>query len=369
MNGKAAVFLGAGKGYEVREFPVPDPEPGGIVVKVSLAGICGSDLHIWRGDSPIFGMLVDRVVGHEMVGRVHKLGSEIKTDSLGRPLQEGDRICYTYFFPCRRCYQCTHGQFAACPANGISIHMNPTPFSGAYGEYYYLKPGHWVFKVPDELSDEVVAPVNCALSQVTYGLQVAGLKFGDIYVAQGLGGLGLSSCAVAKDMGAQMVIGIDGVPARLEVAKEFGVDATIDINEVTAPEQRVLQVMGLTGNRGADVVGEYVGLPAAVPEGVGMVRNGGTYLEVGNISMGSTVPFDPSTLVWQVRRIVGVVQYEPWTIPQVLDFLVRTKDKYPFDKVVSHKYKLEEINDAFQQAEWKAKEKAPTKITRAMIAP
>ena len=64
---------------------------------------------------------------------------------------------------------------------------------------------------------------------------------------------------------------------------------------------------------------------------------------------------------------MGVIQYEPWVIPQALDFLVRTKDKYPFDKVVSHKYKLEEINDAFQQAEWHAREGAPTKITRAMI--
>ena len=116
MNGKAAIFLGAGKGYQIEELPVPDPEPEGIVIKVAMAGICGSDLHIWRGDSPAFAMMANQVVGHEMTGRIYKLGANISTDSLGRPLKEGDRVCYAYFYPCNRCYQCNKGEFAACPA-------------------------------------------------------------------------------------------------------------------------------------------------------------------------------------------------------------------------------------------------------------
>ena len=121
MNGKAAVFLGPGKGYQIEEFPVPDPEPDGIVIKVSMAGICGSDLHFWRGDSPIFALMVNQVVGHEMTGRVHKLGASISTDSLGRPLKEGDRVCYAYFYPCNRCYQCNKGEFSACPASSYHV--------------------------------------------------------------------------------------------------------------------------------------------------------------------------------------------------------------------------------------------------------
>ena len=91
-TGKAAVFLGPSKGYELREFPVPDPEAGGITIKVTMGGICGSDLHIWRGDSPVFAAMAGQVVGHEMTGRVAKLGANIKTDSLGQPLKEGDRV-------------------------------------------------------------------------------------------------------------------------------------------------------------------------------------------------------------------------------------------------------------------------------------
>jgi len=369
MNGKAAIFLGPGKGYQIEELPVPDPEPDGIVIKVSMAGICGSDLHFWRGDSPIFALLINQVVGHEMTGRVYKLGANISTDSLGRPLKEGDRVCYAYFYPCNRCYQCGKGEFSACPSKLIRMLAGISRFSGAYGEYYYLKPGGWVFKVPDELSDEVVAPVNCALSQVTYGLSVAGLRFGDTLVVQGLGGLGLNACAVAKEMGAECVIGIDGIPARLEAAKQFGADLVIDMREHTTPEARFMQVLALTGQRGADVVAEVVGVPEAFAEGAQLVRNGGALLEMGNISIGNTAPFDPAGIVASSRRIYGVSTYDPWVIPKALDFLVRTRNKYPFDKIVSHKYKLDDINKAFEEAEWKAAGAEKSKITRAFIVP
>jgi threonine dehydrogenase-like Zn-dependent dehydrogenase len=369
MNGKAAVFLGPGKGYQIEELPIPDPEPEGIVIKVTMAGICGSDLHIWRGDSPFFALMVNQVAGHEMTGRVYKLGANVSTDSLGRPLKEGDRVCYSYYYPCNRCYQCNKGEFAACPNKFMLMTPTITRFTGAYAEYYYLRPGGWVFKVPDELPDEVVAPVNCALSQVIYGLSVAGLKLGDTLVVQGLGGLGLNACAVAKEMGAESVIAIDGIQSRLEAARQFGADLTIDMREHSAPQARVQQVMALTGQRGADVVAEVVGVPDAFSEGVQMVRSGGAMLEMGNISYGSMASLDPTQLVAGNRHIFGVSTYDPWVIPKALGFLVRTRNKYPFDKIVSHKYKLDDINRAFEEAEWKAAGAEKSKITRALIVP
>jgi D-arabinose 1-dehydrogenase-like Zn-dependent alcohol dehydrogenase len=369
-KGKAAVFLGPGKGYEIREFDVPDPEPEAIVIKVSMGGVCGSDLHIWRGDSPVFAAMANQVVGHEMTGRVAKLGANISTDSLGQPLKEGDRVCYAYFYPCYRCYQCNKGEYSACPTKILRMGPSVSQFAGAYGQYYYLKPGHWVFKVPDELTDEMVTPVNCALSQVTFGLRRAGLQMGDTLVVQGAGGLGTNACAVAKEMGADQVIVIDGVPGRLELAKQFGADQTIDLNEHPTPEARTAKVMEMTGGRGGDVVAELVGLPAAVPEGLAMTRSGGTYLEMGNISFGSSVAIDPSSLVWGTKKIVGAVMYDPWVIPEALDFLVRTKNKYPHQEVVSHdKYKLEDINKAFEEAEWQRDGASTTKVHRAVIVP
>lgn len=372
-QGKAAVFLGPGKGYELREFDIPDPEPDAIVIKVTMGGICGSDLHIWRGDSPVFAAMAGGVVGHEMTGRVYKLGSNITTDSLGQPLKEGDRVCYAYFYPCHRCYQCNKGQYAACPHKMMRMMGGPSPFNGAYAEYYYLRAGHWAFKVPDELTDEMVTSVNCALSQVTYGLNQVGFGFGDTLVVQGAGGLGMNACGVAKEMGADKIIAIDGLADRLELAKQFGADETINISDFPTPEARVQRVMELTSGRGADVVGEFVGLPQAVPEGLQMVRSGGTYLEIGNISFGSSVAFDPSSLVWGSKTIAGVVMYDPWVIPKALDYLVRTKNTYPHEEVVSHdKYKLDEINRAFEEAEWQkegSNGSGATKVRRAVIVP
>ncbi len=370
MLGKAAIFQGPGKGYEIREMEAPDPEPGAILIKVAMAGVCGSDLHFWRGDSPLFGRMGGQVGGHEMTGRVAKLGASVTTDSLGRPLHEGDRVAYAYFRPCGRCYVCSQGPAAACPnkARGITPADVFPHFTGAFAEYYYLRPGQWIFTVPDDLSDEVVVPVNCALSQVMYGLRRAGVKMGDIVVVQGAGGLGLNACAVAKEMGAEQVIAIDGVPARLALAKQFGADETIDLRELVEPRERVARVMALTGGRGADVVGEFVGIPAVVNEGIQMVRPGGTYLEIGNISFGQTAPIDPSAFVWGSKTLVGVVMYDAWVIPAALEFLQRTRGRYPFDRTVSHRYALEEINQAFTESEWHG-ESTETATTRAVITP
>jgi threonine dehydrogenase-like Zn-dependent dehydrogenase len=241
-----------------------------------------------------------------------------------------------------------------------------TRFSGAYAQYYYLQPGHWVFKVPDDVPDEMATPVNCALSQVTFGLARAGLRYGDTVVVQGAGGLGLNAIAVAKEMGADAVIAIDRVPGRLELARRFGADEVIDMNEHATPNDRVVKVKSLTGGRGADVVLEVVGVPEAFAEALQLARDGGTVVEIGNISMGRTTDVDPSSLVWGSKRVQGVVMYDPWVIPEALDFLVRTKNKYPHQDVVSHKFALDDINDAFMNSEWQ-REGDATKVNRAVI--
>ena len=368
-TGRAAIFLDTGKPFEIREYPVPDPDPDGILVRVTAAGICGSDLHVWRGDIRIamFGP-GPRILGHEMTGRVARLGANVRTDSTGQALKEGDRIVYPYFTPCRRCYQCLRGEFAACPVRypPIPISDNPPHFFGAYAEYYYMKEAAFVFKVPDDLTDEMITPVNCALCQVIYGLQKAGLRMGDTLVIQGAGGLGINATAVARSMGAGAIMVIDGVPERLKLAKECGADVLIDINEAQTPQDRIAKVMGLTGGCGADLVGEFVGLPAVLPEGLGMVRQGGTYLEVGNISLGQTATIDPSMLVWQNKKLIAVNMYDPAILPVALDFLSRNRDRFPLSRVVSHKFSLEKIDEAFQQAEWEGKQ---TATARAVITP
>ncbi len=113
----------------------------------------------------------------------------------------------------------------------------PPHFRGAYGEYYYLRKGQILCKVPPELSDEVVSPVNCALCEALYGLDQIGIRLGDTVVIQGAGGLGLYATALAKDMGAGQVIVFDKIPARLELAKAFGADLTVNIDQPTPPKR------------------------------------------------------------------------------------------------------------------------------------
>jgi len=225
-----------------------------------------------------------------------------------------------------------------------------------------------VFKVPDELPDEMLTPVNCALSQVIFSLKKAGLKMGDTVVIQGAGGLGVNATAVARDMGAGRIIVIDGVPERLKLAKQCGADELVDLNEAPAPMDRISKVMGLTGGRGADIVAEFVGLPAVLPEGINMVRSGGTYLECGCISMGQTVAIDPSLLVWGNKNVICANMYDPWILPVALDFLRRNKDRFPLTQVVSHKFSLDKIDEAFQQAEWEGKQTATARGRHAVGA-
>jgi threonine dehydrogenase-like Zn-dependent dehydrogenase len=367
-TGKAAVFFGPGKPFEIRDVPVPEVEPEGVLIRVALANVCGSDLHFWRGDAPLRLPQDGWIFGHEMTGRVARLGARVTTDSLGRPLAEGDRVAYTYFYPCGRCHACLNNQPAACPAK-IERPLGPSQFPhfhGAFAEYYYLRPRGALFKVPDELSDELVAPVNCALAQVIFGLAQAGLRFGDSVVIQGAGGLGIQAAAVAKDMGARTVIVVDQIAGRLALAKAFGADHTIDVREVTDRKERLNLVRTWTG-AGADIACDFVGFPQVIPEGIEMLRSGGTYLEVGTISRGAKVELEPSLLVWGSKRIVGIIQYDPWVIPRALDFLVRNRTRWPFDRLISHKYPLAEINRAFAESEWHARD--ATTITRAALVP
>ena len=372
-TGRAAIFLGAGKGFELREIPIPELEPDAVLIRITRAGICGSDLHFWRGDSKRLGPRSERgqMLGHEMTGTVTALGSNVKTDSLGRVLKEGDRVVYSYFYPCGRCYVCLQGDLNVCPNRwrGSLDPDEPPYWTGAYGEYYYLRPGHFVFKVPDDLSDDAVAPLNCALAQVIFSLNAAEVRFGDTVVIQGAGGLGINAIAVCRDLGAEQIIAIDGLPGRLELARQFGADQTIDLNEYPSPQARVARVRELTGGRGADLVADLVGFPAVFAEAIEFARFGGRVVEVGNISLGNEVPIDPAKLVWGGKTVKGVSTYHPAVLPKALGFLQRNRERFPFDKIVSHHFPLDQINQAFEQSEWYGRSGDTTQITRAMITP
>ncbi len=365
-TGRVIVCQEYGKPFEIREYDLPDPEPGAIILKITQAGICGSDLHNWRGDQinvplPPTG----RVMGHEGTGVVYKMGKGVTTDTLGAPIQEGDRLMHVAVFPCYRCHMCLRGDTNWCanrqyPAGDVYPY-----FTGTYADFLYLPPNHPAFRVPDELPDDLLGPINCAMGTVTEGLIQAGAHEGQYVVIQGAGGLGLNAIAMAKDMGAHQVIVLDRLENRLRLAEEFGADHTINIEEYNTPDTRIRRVKELTRGRGADIVMELVGRAELLAEGIDMLSNGGTFVEIGDIVAGREVSIDPSKLLTG-KRIVGSLMYRPNTLATILDYMARSHNKLPFHKIVSHKFKMADINEAFPQAEWNQRQ---TDVTRAMLVP
>jgi D-arabinose 1-dehydrogenase-like Zn-dependent alcohol dehydrogenase len=340
----------------IKEYPVPEPEPGAAVIRTTLANVCGSDLHQWRGEFDVakFGRPYPQILGHEMTGRVHALGDGLTRDTAGNPLAPGDRVIWRYFYPCGSCRACMKRVSRACPYARAYLTTScdaPPHFYGAFGDYYYLRPGAAIFKVPDELPDETVAGINCALSQVVGGMQLAQLKLGEYVVIQGAGGLGVYATAVAKELGAGKVIVIDGVKARLDLAAAFGADDLIDFEQLPDADQRVQRVLELTDGWGADVVAELVGHPRVCPEGIRMLGRAGRYLEIGNISPGLTYTLDPQQLVGYNRAILGMLYYEAEHLQQALDLVYRTRETYPWNRVLSHTFPLTEINEAFEASD------------------
>lgn len=358
MRGRVATLTGYGDPVVLREYDVPDPEPGGLIVRVEQASICGSDLHVWRGETAAQAAEPASLgFGHEGFGRVAALGRGTTTDDAGRPLAVGDRVVHAVM-PTSR---------GRGPRPNARRAYGEFPyFFTTFADYFYVGADRPVYRVPDELPDDVLPPVNCAMGAAVNGLLAGGTTLGSHVVVLGAGGLGLTATAAAKDMGAQTVVVLDRIPARLGLAKAFGADATIDVSEVTNADDRIALVHELTGGHGADVVLELVGLAALLPEGIAMLRRHGTFVEVGLWYTGTTVAFDPGLVFRGERRIVGSAGYPHTLLPTILDLLVRTRHHCPWERMVSHRFPLEEVNAALARADWSAGDPS---VTRAVLMP
>jgi threonine dehydrogenase-like Zn-dependent dehydrogenase len=207
----------------------------------------------------------------------------------------------------------------------------------------------------------LVSAVNCALCEAVYGLDQIGIRLGDTVVVQGAGGLGLYATALAKEMGAGQVIVLGRRPDRLALARAFGADLTLS-SEHLSPAERRAAILDSTRGQGADVVAELIGSPEAVEEGVRLLRTGGRYLWIGNVTPGLPSNLDPGTVVRMAQTVKGVIAYAPWVLPRALDFLARRRHAYPFEQIISHTFPFAEINTAFTYA-------SEGKATRVSIVP
>ena len=349
QRAKASVLEQFKAPLQLREWPLPDkPESGAALVRTEMAGICGTDVHLWKGELPISLPLI---LGHETVGWIEQLGNGLERDWTGEPLKVGDRVTWNSSVSCGKCYYCAEKrQPTRCPhrrAYGIGHRCDQAPhFLGGYAEFHYLRPGTTIFKLPDDLPTESMVGAGCALITAIHGVERTGIEWQDTVVVQGAGPVGIAALAVAKSAGASRVIVIGGPKHRLEMAKRFGADHLVDLDELKTPESRIARVRELTRGYGADAVLECVGAPPAVVEGMEMCRDGGKYLVLGHYCDAGTIAFNPHVITRKQLQVFGSWSSEPRHLKMAIDFLRAHRREFPFDSMVSHRFSLDQANEA-----------------------
>jgi L-iditol 2-dehydrogenase len=343
---KAAVLVAYNKPYEIHEFPIPEVQPGGILVKVEMAGICGTDVHQWKGDIP---QKLPYVPGHETVGRILKIGGGLRKDCTGDVLKVGDRIMWAHVF-CGHCYYCAVNQQPTLCDNkfsyGFSNSDSYSPLSGGFAEYEYVIPGTDILKVPEDLSNEEVVGVCCAFRTAVASFERLGaVGVQSNVVIQGAGPVGLYSTVLYAEGGASRLIVVGAPAIRLELAKKWGADHVINIEEYPDPVKRKEEILKLTNGRGPDIIVEASGVPAAVREGMDIVRKGGRYVIIGQSSFSAEATFVPGLIMLKHLQIVGSTSATISHFYKAVQFIKNKKSRYNFANMITNKYSLNKINE------------------------
>jgi threonine dehydrogenase-like Zn-dependent dehydrogenase len=318
-----------GKDFVVREYEVPDPTPGTILLRQELAGICGTDLHNWE-----YGRLEGEIVlGHENVGIVDRLGEGVEADYLGQSLKPGDRVVFAPGTPTG-----AYGFFQA--------EASPA-FRGGFADYIYLaQPSTCVVKT--SLSAEA-AVLSEPFQVGVHGVLRSKLTFGDTVVVQGSGAIGLMTLIAAKLSGASRLIVVGGPAGRLEKARTLGADVVVDIGDVKDPAERTRIVREHTPkNRGADVVFECAGFLPAITEGLGYLRYGGTFVEMGHFVDIGALQLNPNQQL--MRRNLRLEAVWGGGSP---DYFVRahqvmSRGEVPFASLVDPILPLDRVAEGFE---------------------
>ena len=348
---RAAVLRKFGEPLKIEEVPVPQEiEPGAILVRIETCSICGTDVHLWQGS---LALKVDLpvIIGHEMVGRIVAFGPGPQRDTVGTPIAVGDRILWTHT-ACHSCYWCTVTQQPTlCENRRAYMYENmekPPYLLGGFSEYGYVLPESGRLRVPDSVNNELASLCSCAFRSVMNATsQLGRIAPSDTVVVQGAGPLGLLATAVARTSGARRVLLIGAPAERLSMAREFGADETISIDDTT-PDERVEKVREMSGGRGADVVMEFTGHPSAFNEGLEMARRGARYLVVGQLGEGTT-EFKPSMIVKKQLQVIGGFSGDAASYWKALDFMEAHQRDFPFERMITNRYRLEDVNTALER--------------------
>ncbi len=333
---RANVFLGKNK-IRVEDVERPHAGIGEAVIRVTLTTICGTDLHIVRGEYPVAPGLV---IGHEPVGVIEELGVGVAG------YRVGERVLVGAITPCGQCRGCLSGHASQCGHGEGYEALGGWRFgntiNGAQAEYLKVPYAQAnLAKIPDELSDEQVVLLADIASTGFAGAEAAHIKIGDSVVVFAQGPIGLCATAGARLLGASLIIGVDGDEHRLAVAKQMGADVTLDYRAVDV----VAEVKRLTGG-GADVAIEALGTQQTFESALRSLRPAGTLSSLGVYSGKLQLPYDAFAAGLGDHRIVTTLCPGGKERMRRLLEVIR-RGRVDLTPLITHTFSLEHINEAY----------------------
>jgi alcohol dehydrogenase len=334
---RAAVFLGPGQ-IKIREVPRPEPKAGEALVKITLTTICGTDVHILKGEYPVRQGLV---VGHEPVGVIEALGPGVTG------YRRGDRVIVGAITPCGQCRACLSANSSQCDHGGDGYEALGgwrfgNTLDGCQAEYVVVPAAQAnLAKIPDGLTDEQVVLCPDIMSTGFSAAERGHVRIGDSVAVFALGPIGLCAVAGAKLSGASLVIGVDSVPRRLELAKRMGADIVLDYRQTDV----VAEIKRLTGG-GADVTIEALGQQSTFENCLRTLRPGGVLSSLGVYSGHLSIPYDAFGAGLADHSIVTTLCPGGKERMRRLMSVVAAK-RYPFEALVTHSFALADIEAAY----------------------
>lgn len=325
---KGILFTGPKK-ICIGDFPIPKPGKGEVLIKMKASAICGSDMHVYRGEEVSWSIDLSKIPGHEPCGVVEKVGEEVDT------LNERDRVLVYHFEGCGICSYCLRGDYQYC--KNLKIYGGDK--NGGDAEFMVAK-ARCCLKLPDELSfiDGAIIACNAGTSyEAVKRLEISALHTVAIY---GLGPVGLTALMITKVTGAS-TIGIDIIKERVKLAEGLGVDLAVNGSK----EKPVEKIMEFTRGEGVDAVIECSGTSIAQKSAFDCIKPYGKVAIVG-VTIGELALKPTEQILLKQAIIVGIRMFNVRTYPEIAEFMI--KHRVPLEKIVTHKFKIEEAQKAFE---------------------
>ena len=337
--------------FEIKEYPMPAVGDDDVLVRVEGCGVCGTDAHEFKRDP--FG-LIPVALGHEGTGEVVKVGKNVKVDSAGKPLKVGDKVVTCMIFkdnPDITMYDLNKQNVGGADVYGLlpddDVHLN-----GWFSDYILVRGGSTIFNVSDlDLDSRILIEPCAVLIHAVERAKTTGiLRFNSRVVVQGCGPIGLICIAVLRTMGIENIVAVDGQQMRLDFAKEMGANATVNFMEHKGIEALTEAVKEACGGYYADFAFQCTGSPVAHSNIYKFIRNGGGLCELGFFINGGDAAINPHFDICSKEiTTVGSWVYTLRDYATTFDFLKRAKGiGLPMQKLITHKYPLEEINEALK---------------------